>query len=261
VRSLEQFRKNPHVKIPPKSPPTNFHGLGIFKNQIVIHKRIFSSLSAQSAQRPAGPSGLSAQPRPLFSSTSHSPSPHWASASWPAQPVARRWRPTRLPPPPRGNASPRTSFAPLRARLTGGPHLSSPCSGSARARPRRHSISPPPATTQHLEMPPPCRYSPSPSTPPNPSLCRLAFNGPYKRARSTPGHHDTHPRPPLLAPESATPTSSSTDRRPRFPPLPGHLAAARASVRPEPSSPCSSLSIMPPPVSFRAPEWPEAMLR
>jgi hypothetical protein len=49
--SLEEFRKNPHIKIPPKSPPTNFQSLGIFKNQIFIRKRIFPSLSAQSAQR------------------------------------------------------------------------------------------------------------------------------------------------------------------------------------------------------------------
>jgi hypothetical protein len=62
--SLEDFRKNPHVKIPPKSPSTNFQSLGIFKNQIFIQKRIFPSLSTQSAQRPAGPSSLSAQPRP-----------------------------------------------------------------------------------------------------------------------------------------------------------------------------------------------------
>jgi hypothetical protein len=65
--SLEDFRKNPHVKIPPKSPPTNFQSLCIFKNQIVIRKRIFSSLSAQSAQRPASPSDLLAQPWPIFS--------------------------------------------------------------------------------------------------------------------------------------------------------------------------------------------------
>jgi hypothetical protein len=38
-------------------------------------------------------------------------------------------------------------------------------------------------------------------------------SSPYKRVRSTPGHHHTHPRPPLLTPESATPTSLSTDRR------------------------------------------------
>jgi hypothetical protein len=62
LRSLEEFRENPHVKIPPKSPSTNFQSLGKFKNLIFIRKRIFPSLSAQSAQRPAGPPGLSAQP-------------------------------------------------------------------------------------------------------------------------------------------------------------------------------------------------------
>jgi hypothetical protein len=36
LRSLEEFRKNPHVKIPPKSPSTNFQSLGIFKNQILF---------------------------------------------------------------------------------------------------------------------------------------------------------------------------------------------------------------------------------
>jgi hypothetical protein len=71
LRSLEEFRKNPHVKISPKSPPTNFQSLGIFKNQILLRKE-FSSLLAQPAQQPAGPSGLSAQPQPFFSfPTSH----------------------------------------------------------------------------------------------------------------------------------------------------------------------------------------------
>jgi hypothetical protein len=41
LRSLEEFRKNPHVKIPPKSPPTNFQSLGIFKNQILFGKQFF----------------------------------------------------------------------------------------------------------------------------------------------------------------------------------------------------------------------------
>jgi hypothetical protein len=62
LRSLEEFRKNPHVQIPPKSPSTNFQTLGKFKNPIFIRKRIFPSLSAQSAQWPAGPPGHSAQP-------------------------------------------------------------------------------------------------------------------------------------------------------------------------------------------------------
>jgi hypothetical protein len=46
LRRLEEFRNNPHIKIPPKSPPTNFQNLGIFKNPIFIPKRIFLQLSA-----------------------------------------------------------------------------------------------------------------------------------------------------------------------------------------------------------------------
>jgi hypothetical protein len=112
------------------------------KNQIVIRKIIFSSLSAQSAQRPAGPSGLSAQPWPIFFSFQlviPPPSPHWASASRPTQPAlsaqstTRGWRPGRLPPPSWENASPHAAFAPLRAWMIGGPHLSSPSSGVTRA--------------------------------------------------------------------------------------------------------------------------------
>jgi hypothetical protein len=41
LRSLEEFRKNPHVKIPPKSPSTNFQSLGKFKNPILIQKFLF----------------------------------------------------------------------------------------------------------------------------------------------------------------------------------------------------------------------------
>jgi hypothetical protein len=101
----------------------------------------------------------------LFPSpTGRSPSPKWASTSRPAQPTARRWRSASLPPPSRGNASPHAAFTPLYDRLTGGPHLSSPSSGSARARLHHRHISPPPTTTQHLEMSPPCRYSPPPPT-------------------------------------------------------------------------------------------------
>jgi hypothetical protein len=91
--------KNPHVKIPPKSPPTNFKSLGIFKNQIFIQKRIFLHF------QPNRPSGQPAQPRPTCFPTGRSLSPHWASASQPAQlavsnqPTACRWRPARLKPP------------------------------------------------------------------------------------------------------------------------------------------------------------------
>jgi hypothetical protein len=41
LRSLEEFRKNPHVKVPPKSPSTNFQSLGKFKNPILIQKFLF----------------------------------------------------------------------------------------------------------------------------------------------------------------------------------------------------------------------------
>jgi hypothetical protein len=42
LRSLEEFRKITHVKIPPKSPSTNFQSLGKFKNPILFETN-FSS--------------------------------------------------------------------------------------------------------------------------------------------------------------------------------------------------------------------------
>jgi hypothetical protein len=41
--SLEDFRKNPHAKIPPKSHCANFQSFGIFKNSIFNQKRFFFS--------------------------------------------------------------------------------------------------------------------------------------------------------------------------------------------------------------------------
>jgi hypothetical protein len=55
LRSLEEFRKNPHVKIPPKSPSTNFQSLDKFKNPILIQKFLFSDFQPG---RPRGPVGL-----------------------------------------------------------------------------------------------------------------------------------------------------------------------------------------------------------
>jgi hypothetical protein len=76
LRSLQEFRKNPHVKIPPKSPSTNFQSLGKFKNPIFIRKRIFlhfrpirpSSQPAYSASRSTPPPGLHF-PRPAYRPT------------------------------------------------------------------------------------------------------------------------------------------------------------------------------------------------
>jgi hypothetical protein len=53
LRSLEEFRKNHHVKIPPKSPPTNFQSLGIFKNQILFEKEFSSDFGPSGPAPPA----------------------------------------------------------------------------------------------------------------------------------------------------------------------------------------------------------------
>jgi hypothetical protein len=66
LRSLEEFRKNPHVKIPLKSPSTNFQILGKFKNPIFNSEILFldfgsADLTAHLAFGPASP--LAALPR------------------------------------------------------------------------------------------------------------------------------------------------------------------------------------------------------
>jgi hypothetical protein len=60
LRSLEEFRKYPHVKIPPKSPSTNFQSLKNSKIQFLIQKILFlifgpADLAAHSASGPASP--------------------------------------------------------------------------------------------------------------------------------------------------------------------------------------------------------------
>jgi hypothetical protein len=56
LRSLQEFRKNPHVKIPPKSPSTIFQSLAIIKIQILFGKEFFLHF------RPSRPSGQPAHP-------------------------------------------------------------------------------------------------------------------------------------------------------------------------------------------------------
>jgi hypothetical protein len=81
MRSLEEFRKNPHVKIPPKSPCANFQSLGKFKNPIFNSKILF--LRFQPGQ-PYGPLGLWPN-RPRWPLSSRRPKPpllaHLAHAS------------------------------------------------------------------------------------------------------------------------------------------------------------------------------------
>jgi hypothetical protein len=67
LRSLEEFRKNPHVKIPPKSSSTNFQSLGKFKNPILIRKFLFFLIFGPAdlvARLASGPAGSPAAPSP-----------------------------------------------------------------------------------------------------------------------------------------------------------------------------------------------------
>jgi hypothetical protein len=56
LRSLKDFRKNSHVKIPLKSPPTNFQSLGIFKKIKFYSEKNFPHF------RPNWPSSQPAHP-------------------------------------------------------------------------------------------------------------------------------------------------------------------------------------------------------
>jgi hypothetical protein len=161
LRSLEGFRKNPHVKIPPKSPPTNFQSLGIFKKQILFGKEFFHHFGPSFGFWPSrGPPPFSFPNWPFFFL------PRWASAARSAQLATRRWHPARLPPPSRGDASSRTAFAPLHTRLTGGPtcHPSplAPLELGRATTASRHSLRRP---APHLGMPPEPLLAP-PSLPP-----------------------------------------------------------------------------------------------
>jgi hypothetical protein len=61
LRSLGEFRKNYHVKIPPKSPCANFQSLGKFKNLIFNSEILFPYFWPG---QPCGPLGLwPSQPR------------------------------------------------------------------------------------------------------------------------------------------------------------------------------------------------------
>jgi hypothetical protein len=61
LRSLEEFKKNPHAKIPPKSPSTKFQSLGKFKKNLIFHSEILFldfgpvDLAAHLASGPASP--------------------------------------------------------------------------------------------------------------------------------------------------------------------------------------------------------------
>jgi hypothetical protein len=68
LRSPEEFTKNPHIKIPPKSPPTNFQSLCIFKKSKIYSDIIllrFRPIRPSLARAgPLGPTGHRACARP-----------------------------------------------------------------------------------------------------------------------------------------------------------------------------------------------------
>jgi hypothetical protein len=124
LRSLEEFRKNHHVKIPPKSPSTNFPSLGKFKIQFLFEKNSSSEFS------PLGPAGLPTPPA-LACRTAQAIQPSPAQTAQPTRPLsrparARLWRILQKmfsssvhaflsrPPPPRfsDNWAPAVSFVP-----------------------------------------------------------------------------------------------------------------------------------------------------
>jgi hypothetical protein len=78
LRSLEEFRKNPHVKIPPKSP-TNFPSLGKFKIQFLFERNYSFEF------RPLGPASLPTSP--ALACRPAQPSP--AQTAQPTRPLSR----------------------------------------------------------------------------------------------------------------------------------------------------------------------------
>jgi hypothetical protein len=208
LRSLEEFRKNPHVKIPPKSPCANFQSLGKFKNLIFNSKILF--LRFRPGQ-PYGPLGLwPSRPRwPLSSRGLKPPLPaHLVRASV---------------------ASSRKYVFPFGSRLPSWSLLSRLSVKWAQAisfvfLPRRPTV----AASSHRLRPPRAARAPTSGcqarsslhafiptliSPLNPSSSRPAING----VKTITAGHFPLPRPGV--------------------PLPGHYKRARSTPRPSPHSP------------------------
>jgi hypothetical protein len=243
LRSLEEFRKKPHVKIPPKSPWANFQSLGKFINAIFNSKIIFLRF------RPGQPYGrLGLWPsRPCWPLSSRGPKPplptHLARASvastrkyvfpfgsrlpswsllsglsvkwaWavnfvflPHRPTvaasSRRLRPPRAARPPTWRCQVRS---PLHALI---PPLMSPLKPSS-SRPAINGVKT--ITAGHFPLPRP----------------DVPLPGHYKRATSTPRPSPHSPRPQLLASESATSTPLSASSADCSPPSPDHVRPSAA---------------------------------
>jgi hypothetical protein len=184
LRSLEEFRKNHHVKIPPKSLCANFQSLGEFKNQIFNSKKIF--LLHFWPGYPYRPTWPLAQPAPLAPLLPQAE----AQPTWPLSRFAHacRWRIS-----PKMFSSLIYAFRSRRLlsipSLTHGPRLLAPSSP-----PRRLT----------LTMSPPHRRSPR--RPLRTSGCRRAITAPHHSPLNPPSNRaltslngfNRHSPPPLL---------------------------------------------------------------
>jgi hypothetical protein len=84
LRGLEEFRENPHVKIPPKSPFTNFQSLDKYKNTIFNLEILFSCFRPSS---PCGPLGLWPSRPPLASPLPQAEAHRLAQAAQPTRAI------------------------------------------------------------------------------------------------------------------------------------------------------------------------------
>jgi hypothetical protein len=159
LRSLEEFRKNPHVKIAPKSPSTNFPSLGKFKIQFLFERNYSSEF------RPLGPAGLPTSP--ALACRPAQPSP--AKTAQPTRPLSRPARTCLWHILQKTFSSLIHAFRPRRLlslpSLTRGPRLSALSSTPRRPTP----IAPPPSPGASSLSGPPLRTS----------RCRLSRYSPY----------------------------------------------------------------------------------
>jgi hypothetical protein len=230
MRSIEEFRKKPHVKIPPKSPCANFQSLGIFKNSIFIRKEIFLRFwPIWPSPARAGllrPTGRRIPARPTR------PKPHWriCQKAYSLRLCAfRQRRLLSLMSLPHGARLSAPSPSPRRSTVAASPHRFQPPHGTR-----------PPTSRCQVRSSLPALIPPL-NSPLNPSSCRPAINGVkaitvgrfplprpgvplpshYKRARSTPRPSPHSPHPHLLASKSATSTPPSASSASCSPPSPG----------------------------------------
>jgi hypothetical protein len=232
LRSLEEFRKKPHIKFPPKSPCANFQSLGKFRNTIFNSEILFPCFWSG---RPCSPLGCWPS-RPRWPLSSHGP-----NSTLPAQlahlsmAYLRKYvfpfgsRLPSWPPPSRLSVkwarAVRFVFLPRRLTVATSSHrlrpprAARPPTSRCQARSSFHALIPPLISLLNPSSSHPTINGVKAITAGRFPLRRpgVPLPGHYKRTRSTPRPSPHSPRPQSLASESAAPTpptASSTDRSP-----------------------------------------------